>query len=57
MNPKPHRNSGYDQKRGDKFGERDAHGGYVPERGPRDKLSPKAQYNSNRAQAPRGSRR
>lgn len=29
---KPNYGSGYDPKRGDHFGERDAHGGYVPDR-------------------------
>ena len=28
---KPNYGSGYDQKKGDQFGERDGHGGYVPD--------------------------
>ncbi len=34
---KPNYGSGYDQKRGDQFGERDGHGGYVSDKKPPEK--------------------
>lgn len=51
--PIPHNNSGYDPKKGDHYGERDNHGGYVPDKDPGTRTDGYSQAHGQGKQAER----